>query len=129
MHFGRFEAISLTNVAACSLALNDAGGARNAAHDALDLAQGAYPGRRSLRSNISRRLQPWARHRGAALFFAVTSRLVSRQGCERDVAEARGYETLWRPCANDFRVADYVTSSTKGALLTDEEATLEALEI
>ena len=43
MHFGRFEAISLTNVAACSLALNDAGGARNAAHDALDLAQGAYP--------------------------------------------------------------------------------------
>ena len=130
MHFGRFEAISLTNVAACSLALNDAGGARNAAHDALDLAQGAYPWAAIVAiQHLAMVAALGAAPRRGALLRGYVNAWYHAKGCERDVAEARAYETLMAALRERLLETQITTLSTEGALLTDEEATLEALEI
>ena len=130
MRFGRFEAISLTNVAACSLALSDAGGARKAAHDALDLAQGAYPWAAivAIQHLATVAALGAAPQRGALLRGYVNAWYRAR-GCEPDVAEARGQETLMAALRERLSESQIVTSSAEGALLTEEEATLEALEI
>ena len=130
MHLGRFEAISLTNVAACSLALSDTGGARNAAHDALDLAQDAYPWAAivAIQHLATVAALGEAPQRGALLRGYVDAWYRAR-GCERDVAEARAYETLMAALRERLSESQITALTAQGALLTEEEATLEALEI
>ncbi|HEY6485546.1 MAG TPA: helix-turn-helix domain-containing protein [Candidatus Cybelea sp.] len=130
MRFGRFEAISLTNVAACSLALGDAGGARKAAHDALDLAQGAYPWAAIVAiQHLATVAALGEAPPRAALLRGYVDAWYRARGCERDVVEARTYETLMATLRERLPEAQITKLSTEGALLTEEEATLEALEI
>lgn len=130
MRFGRFEAISLTNVAACSLALGDTGGARNAAHDALDLAQGAYPWAAIVAiQHLANVAALGAAPERAALLRGYVDAWYSGRGCERDVAEARAYERLMGALRARLSDTQITTLSAEGALLTEENATLEALEI
>ena len=109
MHFGRFEAISLTNVAACSLALNDAGGARNAAHDALDLAQGAYPWAAIVAIQHLATVAASGRGTAARRSSArLRQRLVSRQGLRtRRRGGPRVRNVDGGPARTTSRVADY----------------------
>ena len=130
MHFSRFESISLTNVAACSLALGDVDGARQAAHDALELAQGAYPWGSIVAvqhlatvAALRGEAQPAARLRG------YVDAWYRAKGCEPDVAEARGYETLMVALRERLSESQIDGLSAEGAMLSEEQATLEALEL
>jgi predicted ATPase len=130
MHFSRFESISLTNVAACSLALGDVDGAWQAAHDALEIAQGAYPWGSIVAvqhlatvAALRGEPQPAARLRG------YVDAWYRAKGCERDVAEARGYETLMVALRERLSESRIDGLSAEGAMLSEEQAALEALEL
>ncbi|MGC2361917.1 MAG: helix-turn-helix domain-containing protein [Candidatus Cybelea sp.] len=130
MHFSRFESISLTNVAACSLALGDVDGARQAAHDALELAQGAYPWGSIVAvqhlatvAALRGEVQPAARLRG------YVDAWYRAKGCEPDVAEARGYEMLMVALRERLSESQIDGLSAEGAMLSEQQATLEALEL
>jgi len=130
LHFSRFEAISLANAAACSLALGDVDGARQAAHDALELAQGAYPwgsivAVQHLATVAALRSEP----QPAARLRGYVDAWYRAKGCERDVAEARGYETLMVALHERLSESQIDRLSAEGAMLSEEQATLEALEL
>jgi predicted ATPase/DNA-binding XRE family transcriptional regulator len=129
MHFSRFESISLTNVAACSLALGDVDGARQAAHDALELAEGTYPWGTIV---AVQHLATVAALRGdpqlAARLRGYVDAWYRAKGCERDVAEARGYETLMVALRERLSESQIDRLSAEGAMLSEEQATLEAFE-
>ncbi len=130
MHFGRFEAISLTNVAACSLALGDPDGARKAAHDALDIAQGAYPWAVIVAiQHLATVAALGAAPQRGALLRGYVDAWYDARGCKRDVAEARGYETLMAALRERLSETQITALAAEGAVLSEEEATLEALEI
>ncbi|HEX4014379.1 MAG TPA: helix-turn-helix domain-containing protein [Candidatus Cybelea sp.] len=130
MRFGRFEAISLTNCAACSLALGDHDGARRAAHDALELAQSAYPWAAivAIQHLATVAALSAAPQRGALLRGYVDAWYRGR-GCERDVAEARAYVILMEALRERLSEAEIATLATEGGAFTEEEAALEALAI
>jgi predicted ATPase/DNA-binding XRE family transcriptional regulator len=130
MHFARFEAISLTNVAACSLALGDASGARDAAHDALELAQGGYPWAAIVAiQHLATVAALGAAPQRGALLRGYVDAWYRAKGCVRDLAEARGYETLTTALERRLSKRQITALAAKGALLSEEAATLEALQI
>ena len=51
------------------------------------------------------------------------------KGCEPDVAEARGYETLMVALRERLSESQIDGLSAEGAMLSEQQATLEALEL
>ncbi len=127
LHFGRFEAISLASAAACSLELGDVDGARQAAHDALELAQGAYPWGSIV---AIQHLATVAALDGApqhgALLRGYVDAWYRAKGCERDVAEARAYDMLMAALGEQLSASQVERLAADGAGLTEEQATLAA---
>lgn len=126
----RLETIASTNAAACYLALGDLESARQVAHDTLEIARDAYP----MGAIIAiQHLATVAALRGESECGARLRGYVDAwyrvKGCERDLAEARGYDTLMTSLRERLSAARIETLAADGAALTDERATREALAL
>ncbi len=128
--FTRIEAISLANLAAYSLALDDLDGAWRAAHDALEIAQDAYPmGAAVAIQHLATVAALRGDARSGARLCGYVNAWYRARGCERDLTEARGYERLLGSLHERLDAREIETLAAAGAALPEDRAALEALEL
>jgi hypothetical protein len=125
--FTQLEAIALTNAAACSLVLGDAEGARVAAREALEIAQGAYA---VAATAAIQHLATVAALRGDARLGARLGGYADawyRNGRgARDEADTRGNDMLTASLRQQLTDAQIAGFAAEGAALTEEQASVEA---